>query len=101
MGEHEVRPYKILQGSWFLHMLDHFPTIQLVLRPGIIDLGWGHPDLLLMPVEAMRRATAAALDTYGADALMYGADPARGRCGRGWQSELANAKDARPHRQRS
>lgn len=49
------------------------PTLQMVLRPGIIDLGWGHPDPALMPVDALREATAATLDRAGADALAYGA----------------------------
>jgi DNA-binding transcriptional MocR family regulator len=49
------------------------PTLQMVLRPGIIDLGWGHPDPALMPVEAVREATSAALTKYGPDALAYGA----------------------------
>lgn len=50
------------------------PTTQLFLRPGIVDLGWGHPDPALLPVEAMRRAAAAALDRAGPDALGYGAE---------------------------
>lgn len=49
------------------------PTLQMVSRPGIIDLGWGHPDPALMPVAALREATAAALARFGADALAYGA----------------------------
>ena len=48
-------------------------TLQIVLRPGIIDLGWGHPDPALLPVEALREATGAALTLFGADALNYGA----------------------------
>ncbi len=48
------------------------PTLQIVLRPGILDLGWGHPDPVLLPVEGMRHACAAALDRYGPDALQYG-----------------------------
>ena len=49
------------------------PTLQMVLRPGIIDLGWGHPDPALMPIEAVREATGAALTRFGPDALAYGA----------------------------
>ncbi len=48
------------------------PILQLVRRPGIIDLGWGHPDPALLPVEAVRRAFEAALRRYGADVLNYG-----------------------------
>ena len=49
------------------------PLIQFVERPGIIDLGWGHPDPALIPVDALRAAAARAFDRYGSDALAYGA----------------------------
>ncbi len=48
------------------------PTVQLSLRPGILDLGWGHPDPALMPLDGMRLAAAEALDRFGADMLAYG-----------------------------
>ena len=48
------------------------PLIQFVERPGIIDLGWGHPDPTLVPVDALRAAAARAFDRYGPDALAYG-----------------------------
>ena len=75
-------------------MLDHFPTIQLVRRPGIIELSWGHPDPALMPVEALRRAVAAALDAYGPDALMYGADSGAGPL-RAWLCERIGQAEGR------
>lgn len=50
------------------------PVVQIVHRPGVLDLGWGHPDPALLPVAALQRATAAALERYGADALTYGAE---------------------------
>ena len=50
---------------------DH-PTVQLVLRPGILDLGWGHPDPALLPLEGMRSAATEAIDRFGTDALAYG-----------------------------
>lgn len=53
-------------------MASELPILQMVLRPGIIDLGWGHPDPALMPVEALREATSATLAAFGADALAYG-----------------------------
>ena len=37
------------------------PIVQLTRRPGVIDLGWGHPDPALLPVAALRRAAAEAL----------------------------------------
>ncbi len=71
------------------------PIVQIVHREGIIDLGWGHPDPDLLPVEALRRAANAALARYGAAALAYGAERGPGPllewiCGR-----LAQT-DARP-----
>lgn len=49
-----------------------FPVSQLELRPGIIDLAWGHPDPQLLPLASLREAANVALDSYGADALGYG-----------------------------
>jgi 2-aminoadipate transaminase len=48
------------------------PLVQFVARPGIIDLAWGHPDPELLPVDALRQATARVFEKYGADALNYG-----------------------------
>lgn len=48
-------------------------VVQLTHRPGVIDLGWGHPDPALLPVAALREAIGAALDESGPDALAYGA----------------------------
>src|SRR3954471_5835519 len=56
----------------------NLPTIQLIRRPGIIELGWGHPNPALLPVEGVRQAAAEALDRWGADALNYGADQGAG-----------------------
>jgi 2-aminoadipate transaminase len=52
--------------------LGPLPLIQFVERPGIIDLGWGHPDPELVPVDPLRAAAARAFDRYGPDALAYG-----------------------------
>ena len=41
-------------------------------RPGIIDMGWGHPSPELLPVEGLKQAAARVLETYGTDALAYG-----------------------------
>lgn len=48
------------------------PITQLELRPGIIELVWGHPAQALLPVAAMARAASAALQRYGSAALTYG-----------------------------
>ncbi|MGH2626716.1 MAG: PLP-dependent aminotransferase family protein [Anaerolineales bacterium] len=52
--------------------MSRLPIGQRVIQPGIIDLGWGHPDPALLPVEEMRRACEGALARYGAQALEYG-----------------------------
>ena len=46
--------------------------VQFVPRPGIIDVGWGHPDPELLPVQDLRAAADRVLDRYGSDALGYG-----------------------------
>jgi DNA-binding transcriptional MocR family regulator len=49
------------------------PFTQMVLRPGFCEFSFGQPDPDLLPIAAMRRAAAAALDAFGTDALAYGA----------------------------
>jgi DNA-binding transcriptional MocR family regulator len=48
------------------------PLTQFVERPGAIDLGWGHPDPALLPVDELRATAVAVLDRYGPDAVAYG-----------------------------
>lgn len=55
------------------------PDTQLFLRPGIIELGWGHPDPALLPVAEIGRAARHALDDAGAAPLAYGAEQGPGR----------------------
>lgn len=55
-----------------------FPTVQLSIKPGVLDLTWGQPDPALLPVDEMKRATQRALERYGPDALAYGADAGAG-----------------------
>ena len=76
-------------------MLD-LPTIQLIRRPGIIELGWGHPNAALLPVDGMRRAAAAALDRWGADALNYGADQGAGPLLAWLSDRIAHAEGRAP-----
>ena len=45
----------------------------MVLRAGYYEFNFGQPDPDLLPIEAMRRAPAAALHAFGADMLAYGA----------------------------
>ncbi|GAA1363893.1 PLP-dependent aminotransferase family protein [Catellatospora chokoriensis] len=48
-------------------------VIQYVPRPGIVDLGWGHPLPALLPVEQWSDAGRTALREHGWQALTYGA----------------------------
>ncbi len=50
----------------------HLSDLHATLRPGLIDLGLGHPDPALLPLDAIRRASAQAIARYGAHALGYG-----------------------------
>jgi DNA-binding transcriptional MocR family regulator len=45
----------------------------MVLREGYCEFNFGQPDPDLLPVDAFRRASGAALDAFGADLLAYGA----------------------------
>jgi DNA-binding transcriptional MocR family regulator len=55
------------------------PDLQLILRPGIIDFGWGHPRNDLLPAADLRRAADAALEHDGPAALAYGFEQGPGR----------------------
>jgi 2-aminoadipate transaminase len=55
------------------------PDVQFTLRPGIIELKWGDPDMELLPAAALARATAVALERDGPSALNYGAEQGPGR----------------------
>jgi DNA-binding transcriptional MocR family regulator len=48
------------------------PITQFVSRPGILDLGWGHPAPDALPVAAWATATVSTLERYGSAALAYG-----------------------------
>jgi 2-aminoadipate transaminase len=52
--------------------LSNWPLVQIVHRPGVLDLAWGHPDPSLLPLEAVQRAARRALDDYGSETLQYG-----------------------------
>ncbi len=54
------------------------PNVQLALRPGIVELGWGHPSMDLLPEAAVAEAARHALRRYGQEALSYGAEQGPG-----------------------
>ncbi|MEJ5198344.1 MAG: PLP-dependent aminotransferase family protein [Anaerolineae bacterium] len=51
---------------------------QHYLRPGIIDLSWGHPDLALFPTAELTRAAEQVLARPDRAALCYGPDQGPG-----------------------
>jgi len=55
-------------------MIDLPTILQLQLQPGVLDLAWGHPDMTLLPVDAVRRASDRALTKYAGAMLTYGID---------------------------
>jgi 2-aminoadipate transaminase len=48
------------------------PLVQFSARPDVIDLGWGHPDPDLLPVEELRLAADEAARRWGPDLYAYG-----------------------------
>jgi len=54
------------------------PIIQFAERPGILDLGCGHPSPALLPVEPWLAATRESARTYGWQALTYGTEAGPG-----------------------
>jgi 2-aminoadipate transaminase len=67
VGVYCVRPFFVIMVNQ-----PTVPVIQLDLRPNMLEFGWGHPPLDLLPVEAMQRAAAATLARHRGAALTYG-----------------------------
>ncbi len=53
--------------------------VQLALRPGIVEFGWGHPERELLPAARLADAARLALAEAGPAALSYGAEQGPGR----------------------
>ncbi|MGD2185464.1 MAG: PLP-dependent aminotransferase family protein [Desulfobacterales bacterium] len=51
-----------------------FSEVQYDLRPGIIELRAGHPDLALLPAAGLLQATQVVLEREAPQALSYGAE---------------------------
>jgi 2-aminoadipate transaminase len=47
-------------------------VVQFDARPDVIDLGWGHPDPDLLPLEELRKAADEAARRWGPDLYAYG-----------------------------
>jgi 2-aminoadipate transaminase len=54
------------------------PDIQLILRTGIVEMSWGHPDPALLPVDEIVRAAELSLRRDGPRPLAYGAEQGPG-----------------------
>jgi DNA-binding transcriptional MocR family regulator len=61
-----------------ISMSDLFPNTQMLQRPGIIDLAWGHPSPTLLPLAELQRAAVSMIERRGAAALAYGAEQGAG-----------------------
>jgi 2-aminoadipate transaminase len=48
------------------------PLVQFDAKPDVIDLGWGHPDPDLLPIEELRLAADEAARRWGPDLYAYG-----------------------------
>ena len=72
------------------------PDIQLFLRPGIVEYGWGHPDLDLLPAADLAHAAEIALQRRGRQALSYGAEQGPGRLIEALQGWLVHQEGATP-----
>jgi DNA-binding transcriptional MocR family regulator len=70
------------------------PDIQLFIRPGIVEFGWGHPNPAVLPTALMAEAAALTLTRDGRDALAYGAEQGPGRLIEHVRTELS--ADATP-----
>lgn len=53
-------------------MENPLPDVQYVLRPGIIELRAGHPDLGLLPSKGLEEAARTVLEREASKALSYG-----------------------------
>jgi len=47
-------------------------VVQFDARPDVVDLGWGHPDPDLLPLEELRSAADEAARRWGPDLYAYG-----------------------------
>jgi 2-aminoadipate transaminase len=72
------------------------PDVQLLLRPGIVEFGWGNPDADLLPADGLARAAEIALRRRGRQALAYGAEQGPGRLIEALQGWLTREEGASP-----
>lgn len=76
--------------------MEALPDMQLQLRPGIAEFGWGHPNPALLPVGMLAEAAAAALGARGVAALSYGPEQGPGSLMAQIQARLGRSEGAEP-----
>lgn len=76
------------------------PDLQLQLRPGVAEFGWGHPDPALLPVDDLAAAAAATMAEHGRAALGYGAEQGPGRLIAAVRERLGRLEGAAPPAER-
>ena len=76
--------------------MSELPDIQLFLRPGIVEYGWGHPDMALLPADELAEAARHALERDGVNALAYGAEQGPGVLIEQLRARLASVEGAAP-----
>ena len=54
-------------------MATDLPSLLVDIKPGIIDLGWGHPSPRLHPFEEVKEASSKMFEKGDNSALQYGA----------------------------
>ena len=56
----------------------NLPSLLVDIKPGIIDLGWGHPSPYLHPLEDIKEASHKLFSKGDRDSLQYGASQGYG-----------------------
>ena len=54
------------------------PSLLVDIKPGIIDLGWGHPSPYLHPLDDIKEASNKLFSLGERDSLQYGASQGYG-----------------------
>ncbi len=57
---------------------NNLPSLLVDIKPGIIDLGWGHPSPYLHPLEDIKKASDKLFSQGDKDSLQYGASQGYG-----------------------
>ena len=82
-------------------MTKNLPTLLVDIKPGVIDLGWGHPSSRLHPFDEVSEASSRMFSKGDNSALQYGATQGYGPFLESLASFLSNQEaylpDLDPH----